>query len=57
VIMKVSQALPFLINWHKNNEISTLRIEPLSDGYRITVAMIADAMFTKVEYRSNAPIQ
>jgi predicted ATP-binding protein involved in virulence len=32
--------LRFLINWHQNNEI--LRIEQLSDGYRIIVAMIAD---------------
>lgn len=51
--------LRFLINWHKNNETSTLRIEQLSDGYRITVAMIADiaARMAGANPTMNDPLQ
>lgn len=51
--------LRFLIDWHKNNEPSTLRIEQLSDGYRITLAMIADiaARMAGANPTMNDPLQ
>ena len=51
--------LRFLIDWHKNNDVSTLRIEQLSDGYRITVTMIADiaARMAGANPTMNDPLQ
>ena len=51
--------LRFLINWHQSNESATLRIEQLSDGYRITIAMIADiaARMAGANPAMNDPLQ